>query len=180
MLTMYAVVRTKADPASVMGGTRQAIRGLDPDLPVTEAASLATLRDNSMAQPRFSMLLIVSFAVLALLLACIGLYGVISYSVMQRTQEIGVRMALGAQRGTVFKMILGQGARLAGIGIAIGVLAALVLTRLLSSFVYGIRVTDPLTFLGVSLMLAAVALFACYLPARRATHVDPMVALRYE
>jgi ABC-type antimicrobial peptide transport system permease subunit len=126
------------------------------------------------------MLLLASFAGLALLLACVGMYGVISYSVMQRTREIGVRMALGAQRKTVFGMILGQGAKLAGLGIAIGILTALGLTHLMASFLYGIRATDPLTFLIVPVFLAAVALFACYLPARRATHVDPMIALRYE
>jgi putative ABC transport system permease protein len=180
MLMMFVVLRTKTDPMSVMGGAREAIRSLDPDLPVAEPSTMAVLRDNSMAQPRFSMLLLASFAALALVLACFGLYGVISYSVMQRTREIGVRMALGAQRSTVFGMILGQGARLVGTGIAIGILAALGLTRLMGSFLYGIRPTDPLTFVVVSLLLASVALLACYLPARRATHVDPMVALRYE
>jgi len=180
MLMMFVVLRTKTDPMSVIGGAREAIRSLDPDLPVAEPSTMAVLRDNSMAQPRFSMLLLASFAALALVLACFGMYGVISYSVMQRTREIGVRMALGAQRSTVFGMILGQGARLVGTGIAIGILAALGLTRLMGSFLYGIRPTDPLTFVVVSLLLASVALLACYLPARRATHVDPMVALRYE
>jgi putative ABC transport system permease protein len=180
MLMMSVVLRTRTDPKAVIGGVRQAIHALDPDLPVTEPATLASLRADSMAQPRFSMLLLASFAGLALLLACVGMYGVISYSVMQRTREIGVRMALGAQRKSVFGMILGQGARLAGLGIAIGVLTALGLTHLMASFLYGIQATDPLTFVIVPVLLAAVALFACYLPARRATHVDPMIALRYE
>ena len=133
-----------------------------------------------MMQPRFAMLLLASFAGLALLLATIGMYGVISYSVAQRTQEIGIRMALGAPRGNVFGMVLAQGARLAGLGIAIGLLAALAVTRLMTSFLYGVRPTDPLTFAAVSLLLAGVALLACYVPARRATRVDPMLALRYE
>jgi len=180
MLMMSVVLRTRTDPKAVMGGVRQAIHALDPDLPITEPATLASLRADSMAQPRFSMLLLASFAGLALLLACVGMYGVISYSVMQRTREIGVRMALGAQRKSVFGMILGQGARLAGLGIAIGILTALGLTHLMASFLYGIQATDPLTFVIVPVLLAAVAMFACYLPARRAIQVDPMIALRYE
>jgi putative ABC transport system permease protein len=180
ILMMSVVLRTKTDPKAVMGGVRKAIHSLDPDLPMTEPSTLAMLRADSMAQPRFSMFLLASFAALALLLACVGMYGVISYSVMQRTREIGVRMALGAQRKTVFGMIIAQGAKLAGMGIVIGILAALGLTHLMASFLYGIQTTDLLTFLIVPLLLAAVAFFACYLPARRATHVDPIVALRYE
>jgi putative ABC transport system permease protein len=133
-----------------------------------------------MAQPRFAMLVLGSFGALALALACIGMYGVISYSVAQRTREIGVRMALGAARNDVFGMVLGQGARLAGLGIVIGLAAAFAVTRTMASFLYGVQATDPLTFACVSLLLVAVALLACYLPARRATRVDPMIALRYE
>jgi putative ABC transport system permease protein len=114
------------------------------------------------------------------LLAAIGMYGVISYSVTQRTQEIGIRMALGAERGSVFGIVLRQGARLAGTGIAIGLMGALAVTRTLSSFLYGVRPTDPLTFGAVVMLLAMVALLACYLPARRATQVDPVIALRNE
>lgn len=180
MSMMYVVLRTKTNPASVLSAATGAIHSVDPDLPLAEAITLSTIRDNSMAQPRFSMLLLASFGILALVLACVGMYGVISYSVMQRTSEIGVRMALGAQRGSVFKMIIGQGARLVGPGILIGLLAAFGLTRLMESFLYGVPATDPLTFAGVSLLLALVALLACYLPARRATRVDPMIALRYE
>jgi len=147
---------------------------------LAKVTTLTTLVDDSMSQPRFSMLLLGTFAALALLLASIGMYGVISYSVGQRTREIGIRMALGAERRNVFGMILGQGARLAGLGIAIGLLVALGVTHLMASFLFGVKPTDPLTFAGVSLLLLGVALLACYLPARRATRVDPMIALRYE
>ena len=135
--------------------------------------------DDSMSQPRFSMLLLGSFGA-ALLLASIGMYGVISYTVAQRTQEIGIRMALGAERRNVFGMVLGQGARLASLGIGIGLIAAFGATRLMASFLYGVQPTDPFTFAVVSLLLVGIALLACYLPARRATRVDPIVALRYE
>jgi ABC-type antimicrobial peptide transport system permease subunit len=162
------------------GSVREAIRSVDPDLPLAKVATLSTLVDDSMTQPRFSVLLLGSFGVLALLLAAVGMYGVISYSVSQRTQEIGVRIALGAERRSVFSMILRQGVRLAGLGIAIGLLAALAVTRLMASFLYGVQATDPLTFAAVSLLLMGVALLACYLPARRATRVDPIIALRYE
>ncbi|HET6840583.1 MAG TPA: ABC transporter permease [Candidatus Angelobacter sp.] len=180
MSMMYVVLRTKTDPASVLNSVREAIHSIDPDLPIAEAATLSTIRDKSMSQPRFLMLLLASFGVSSLLLACIGIYGVISYSVMQRTAEMGIRMALGAQRGNVFRMVIGQGVRLAGAGIMIGLVAAFGLTRLMASFLYGVPATDPLTFAGVSLLLAFVALLACYLPARRATHVDPIIALRCE
>jgi ABC-type antimicrobial peptide transport system permease subunit len=180
MLNMRVALRTKANPASITGSAREAIHSLDPELPLAKVVTLATLVDDSLSQPRFAMLLLASFGVLALLLASIGMYGVISYSVMQRTQEIGIRMALGADRRKVFAMILGQGARLAGLGISIGLVAALGLTRIMASFLFGVRPTDPLTFAAVSLLLVGIALLACYLPAHRATQVDPMVALRHE
>ena len=180
MLNMRVALRTKTDPASMTESVREAIHSLDPDLPLAKVATLTTLVDDSLSQPRFSMLLLGSFGMLALLLASIGMYGVISYSVMQRTQEIGIRMALGAERRNVFGMVLGQGARLAGLGIAIGLAAALGVTRTMASFLYGVQPTDPLTFAAVSLLLVGIALLACYIPARRAMRVDPMVALRYE
>ncbi len=180
MLMMQVALRTKGDPTSVLNGVREAIRAVDPDLPVAKVTTLRAITSNSLAQPRFTMLLLGLFGALALALAAVGMYGVISYSVTQRTQEIGIRMALGARRGSVFGMVLGQGARLAAIGIAIGVAAALGVTRLMSRFLFGVQATDPLTFAGVALLLIVVALLACYVPAHRATRVDPMIALRYE
>ena len=135
---------------------------------------------RSIASPRFSLILLGAFAGLALLLAGIGIYGVLSYLVGQRTREIGVRMALGAQRLDVLRMVLGDGARMTMVGAAIGLVAALALTRLMASMLFGVRPTDPVTFAAVAVLLCDIALFACYLPARRAAKVDPMVALRYE
>jgi predicted lysophospholipase L1 biosynthesis ABC-type transport system permease subunit len=180
MLTMDVVLRTNVDPASLASSAREAIRSLDAGLPLAKVQTLAAVVDDSMTQQRFSVLLLGSFGSLALLLASIGMYGVISYSVAQRTQEIGIRIVLGAQRRSVFQMVLGQGARLGGLGIAIGLVAALAVTRLLAGFLYGVRATDPLTFAGVSLLLLAVTLLACYIPARRAMRVEPMNAIRYE
>jgi ABC-type antimicrobial peptide transport system permease subunit len=180
MSNMRVALRTKVDPASMTKSVRVAIHSGDPDLPLAKIATLTTLVNDSLSQPRFAMLLLAAFSLLALLLASIGMYGVISYAVAQRLQEIGIRMALGAERRNVFGMVLGHGARLAGLGIAIGLVVALGVTRLMSSFLYGIESTDPFTFAAVSLLLLATALLACYLPARRATRVDPMVALRHE
>jgi putative ABC transport system permease protein len=134
----------------------------------------------SVAPRRFNLLLLASFALLAMLLASVGIYGVVSYAAVQRTHEVGVRMALGAQRRDVLKLILAQGMVLLLIGIGVGLIGAFLLTRFLSALLYGVRPTDSATFAAVSLLLAAVAIVACYIPARRATRVDPMVALRYE
>jgi len=180
MLNMRVALRTKTDPESTTESVRQSIQSLDPDLPLAKVATLTTLVNDSMSQPRFSMLLLTSFGMLSLLLASIGMYGVISYSVTQRTPEIGVRMALGAARRNVFAMVLGQGVRLVSVGIGIGLVAAFGVTRTMASFLYGVESTDPVTFASVSLLLVGVALLACYLPARRATRIDPIVALRYE
>jgi predicted permease len=178
--TMQVALRTIADPAQITTAARQAIHSVDPGLPIAKVATLTELVDQSLTQPRFAMLLLAAFGALALLLASIGMYGVISYSVTQRTQEIGVRMALGAERSNVFRMILAQGMRLAGAGIGLGLFAALALTRTMSAFLYGVRPADPLTFGTVSLLLILVALLACYVPARQATRVNPVVALRHE
>jgi ABC-type antimicrobial peptide transport system permease subunit len=135
---------------------------------------------QSTEQNSFNMILLVAFAGLALLLATVGIYGVFAYSVEQRTQEMGIRMALGARQRNILELVLGQGTKLMLIGVAIGIVAAFGLTRLLSSQLYGVRATDPLTFIGVAILLTLVALIACYIPARRATKVDPIVALKYE
>jgi ABC-type antimicrobial peptide transport system permease subunit len=180
LLTMQVVLRTKTDPSAMTASVRDAIHSVDPDLPLADVTTLDAIVGNSMAQPRFSLLLLGSFAAIALLLASIGLYGVISYSVAQRTQEIGIRTALGAQRHNVFGMILREGVQLVGLGIVIGIAVALGVTQIMAGFLYGVRPQDPLTFLAVALVLMAVALIACYVPARRATRVDPMMALRYE
>jgi putative ABC transport system permease protein len=180
LLTMDVVLRTKIDPASASASARQAIHSVDPDLPLAKISTLETLLDESVTQQRFAMLVLGVFGALALLLASIGMYGVISYSTMQRTPEIGIRMALGAQPRNVLAMVLTHGARLAALGIAIGVAAALAMSHLLSSFLFGVPPADPATFAAVALVLSAVALFACYIPARRAMRVDPAVALRHE
>jgi ABC-type antimicrobial peptide transport system permease subunit len=142
--------------------------------------TMESLISDSLAARRFAMILLGAFAALAMVLASVGIYGVIAYVVGQRTQEIGIRMALGAQRNDVLRLILWQGTRLALLGICIGIVGALALTRLMTKLLYGVSATDPLTFAGLALILAAVAIAACCLPARKAMRVDPMVALRYE
>jgi putative ABC transport system permease protein len=180
MRTMQVALRTAADPAQMTAGVRKSMRSVDPDLPLAKVSTLSALVGRSLTQSRFAMLLLAGFGALALVLASIGMYGVVSHSVTQRTQEIGIRMALGAGRANVFAMVLSRGARLAGAGIAIGLIVALGVTRTMASFLYGVRPADPLTFGAVSLLLGLVALLACYLPARRATRVDPVIAIRHE
>jgi putative ABC transport system permease protein len=172
------VLRTSVDPHGVLPAVRAAIRELNPGLALSEMQTLDELVEQSTASRRSTVLLLGLFAAVALLLAAIGLYGVLSYAVGQRTQEIGVRMALGARPGDVLRLVVKDGMSLAAAGVAAGWLLALVLTRLLSGALYGITATDPFTFAAVSLLLALVALLACYLPARRATKLDPMLALR--
>ncbi len=180
MQTMQFAVKTHADPASMTARMRQAVHAVDPDLPLAKLATLTSLVDSSMTADRFALLLMAVFATLALLLASIGMYGVIFHSVLQRTSEIGVRLAIGARRSQIFVMVLGDATRLAGAGIIIGIFAALATTRLMTRFLYGIAPTDLVTFSIVSLVLMLAVLLACYVPAKRATKVDPIIALRYE
>jgi predicted permease len=179
MSIMHVVLRTRTDPASLVHSVHEAVASLDPELPVAKVTTLATLVNNSMAGQRFAMLLLAMFGALSLLLACIGMYGVISFFSLERRREIGIRLALGATRANVFAKILGQGARLAMLGVALGLAVAVAVTRLMASALYGVDAIDPFTFGGVSLLLMGVALLACYLPARRATRIAPMSALRF-
>jgi putative ABC transport system permease protein len=173
-------VRTQAEPLALSGAVRDIVHGFDRTLPVAAVRALAQLVVQSSAGRRFNMLLLTFFAATALLLAAVGIYGVIAHTVTQRTQEIGIRMALGARRSDVLRLIVGQGLALAGAGITLGLFGAFALTRLMTSLLFGVSATDPLTFAAVALLLAAVALAASYLPARRATKVNPLVALRHE
>ena len=173
-------VKTSVAPMGVLGGIRGELRELDSELAVFRARTMQQVISESMEDTSIQTLLLVVFAALALALAAGGIYGVMAYVVTQQTHEIGVRMALGAQRSNVLGMVLRQGTKLILLGVGIGVAAALGLTSLMRSLLFGVRFTDPLTFVGVAILLAFVALTACYIPARRATRVDPMVALRYE
>ena len=174
------IARTSANPMSLAKAIEQVVWSVDKYAPITNVKTEDQIISDSVAQPKFQAVLLGSFSALGLFLAMIGIYGVISYSVIQRTHEIGVRMALGAQPNDVVRLVLGQGAILALIGVVIGLVGALALTRLLQSQLFEIKANDPLTFAGVAILLMAAALLACYIPARRATRVDPMVALRYE
>jgi predicted permease len=177
------IVRTTLNDAALLPLIKGAIYGVDSRQPIYGVHTMQQIVSESMSTQRLPMLLLGAFAALALLLASVGIYGVISYSVAQRINEIGIRMALGAEKRNIFQMIIGQGLRLVLYGLAIGIIAALFLTRLLSSFshlLYGVGASDPLTFVTVSLMLAGVAILACYIPARRAASVNPMIALRHD
>ncbi|HEY0763620.1 MAG TPA: ABC transporter permease [Pyrinomonadaceae bacterium] len=174
------VVSTKGDAASVVGAVRQAVWTVDKDQPVSNVRTMDQVVAAAISKERFQSLLLGLFAALALLLACVGLYGVISYAVVQRTHEIGVRMALGAKPVDVLRLVIRQGLGLTIIGLVVGVAVGSVVTRVLSDMLYGVGTRDPLTFVGAPLLLLIVALLACYIPARRATRIDPLVALRYE
>jgi len=178
--TMDVVIRAAGDPLALTGSIREAIWSLDKDMPIPKMETMEQVFADSIAQQRLNMLLLGLFAVVALILAAVGIYGVMSYAVTQRSHEIGIRVALGAQAGDVLKMILLHGMKLALIGVAIGLAATLILTRLMASLLFGISATDPLTFAAIAVGLTMVALLACFVPARRATRVDPMIALRYE
>jgi predicted permease len=174
------VVRTNLSVAAVAEAIQRDAHAIDKDLPVTDIGAIPQLVDATLEQPRFQTLLLGLFSGLALTLAAVGIYGVISYSVIQRTHEIGIRMSLGAQPSQVLRLVMGQGAKLALAGIVVGIAAALALTRLMRSLLFEVSPADPLTFAGIAVLLVAVALTACYIPARRAMRVDPMTALRYE
>jgi putative ABC transport system permease protein len=177
---MILAVRARSAPTSLTSAVADAVHTVDPDEPVVGVATLDSIVDQSLGQQRLNVILLATFAGLALLLGAIGIYGVQSYAVRHRVREIGIRIALGAQRSEVFLLVLRQGLKLVLIGICIGLVASFGLTRLMSSQLYGLSATDPLTFAAVAIVLAFVALLACYIPARRATRVDPMVALRHE
>jgi predicted permease len=177
---MTLVVRTTGEPTALAGAVRTQLRALDPNLPLADVRTLAEQFDLSLLPSRVAAWTLGGFGLLALALAGIGVYGVVSYSVAQRTREIGVRVALGATRRDVLRLVLGEGLKMVAAGLATGLLLAFAATRLVAGFLYGVGATDPLTFAGVPLLLGAVAALAGYLPARRATKVDPMKALRYE
>jgi len=176
----FAIRSARAGSQAFMSEIRQAVWSVAPDLPLSAVHTLDYYYRNSMARVSFTLVMLSLAGGMALLLGAIGLYGVIAYSVSQRTREIGIRMALGAQREYILRLILGQGTKLALIGVATGIAAALGLSHFLSSLLYGVKPTDPLTFLGVTIVLVIVVLLASYIPARRAMRVDPVIALRYE
>jgi predicted permease len=177
---MSLAIRTSADPIRLASTIRKVVQEADPDQPVYRVATMRDLMAESVAGQRLAMILLAVFAGVAVALAAIGTYGVLAYSVAQRTHEIGIRMALGAERAGVLRMVAREGLTLATLGVVIGIAGALGLTRLLSSMLFAVHPSDPFTFVSVSLLLLAVALISSYLPARRAAKVDPMEALRYE
>jgi putative ABC transport system permease protein len=178
--SLTLALRTAGDPRSLIQDIRHEVNALDKSLPVSGARTMEERMGSTLAGTRFNTLLLSLFAALALILAVVGLYGVISYAVAEYIHEIGVRMALGAEAGDVLRLVIGQGMKLTVTGVVIGLLASFGLTRVIKDMLYGVGPADPLTFVAIAVLLAATALIACYIPARRATKVDPMVALRYE
>jgi ABC-type antimicrobial peptide transport system permease subunit len=176
----FSMVRTDGRDPNVLNTLRVAIHQISNEMVIANAEPMDSIVADTLASRRFSMILLSVFAGLALLLAAIGIYGVIAYTIGTRTQEIGVRMARGAERSVILRMVLASGGKLLLIGIALGAVAGLAITRVMSSQLSGVRPHDPLTYVAVAVVLGVVALLACYLPARRAARVDPMVALRYE
>jgi putative ABC transport system permease protein len=177
---MTILARTSGEPMAIVSAARSELHQMDADEPMASIVTAEQLLSDSFSRSRFTTILLGAFAGAALVLAAVGIYGVVAYTVAQRTSEIGIRVAMGAQRRDVLRLILAQGSRLIVSGVALGIAAGLLITRLLAGLLYGISATDPLTFAGVALLLAAVALMACYVPARRAMRVDPLIALRYE
>jgi ABC-type antimicrobial peptide transport system permease subunit len=178
--SMEVALRTTGDPLALSNAAREAVWSLDRDLPIPRIQTMEQNLSTRVAQRRLNMLLLGLFASLALVLAAVGIYGVVSYAVTQRTNEIGIRVALGAQASDVLRLVIGGGMKLALAGVVIGLVMTFVLTRLMASLLFGVSATDPVTFAAIAALLFGVALVACLIPARRATKVDPMVALRYE
>jgi len=174
------VLRSHQDPAHLVPAVREAIHGLDPNLPLYDVRTLQAVSEETVAPRKLSVLLLSLFSGIALALGALGIYGVMSYVVAGRTHEIGLRMALGAEPRDVNRLLLGQGARVILAGVIVGIVASLILTHWLRSMLFGVSATDPAIFAGVAALLSAVALLACYIPARAAMSLDPMVALRYE
>jgi putative ABC transport system permease protein len=177
---MSLAVRTARDPLSLTAAVRGQVAQIDQEQPVANITTMEKVLADSLARPRFSTLLLGIFAGVALILAAVGIYGVMAYTVAQRTHEIGIRVALGAQAGDVLRLVIRQGLMLTFVGVASGLGAALIMTRVMASLLYGVSATDPLTFAIIPVLLTGVALAASFIPARRAMKVDPMVALRYE
>ena len=177
---MTLAIQARNAPPGLIEEVKKQIWSLDSQLPVSDVHPMDDLLAVSIAQQRFNMLLLGLFAALALILAAVGIYGAMAYAVNQRTHEIGIRTALGAQRRDVLRLVMREGTKIAFFGITSGIAGALALTRLMASLLFEVKPTDPSTFAGVAILLALVALAACYIPALRATKVDPMVALRYE
>jgi putative ABC transport system permease protein len=177
---MTVIVKGSSDPNQLLSSVRAAVREIDPDQPIYNPRTMYEIRAESVQAERLNLTLLSIFAGIALVLAIVGIYGVMSYSVTQRTHEIGIRMAIGARPRDVFAMILGHGMKLALIGVAIGLLAAFALTRLMETMLFGVEPTDVPTFSLISLLLISVAALACYIPGRRATKVEPTISLRYE
>ncbi len=173
-------VRTLGRPEAVVAAVRGQVQSLDPSLAITNVETIGEVVSQGLWAPRMGAALLALFGGLALILAAVGVYGVLSYSVNQQTHEIGIRMALGAQPASVLWLVIGQGLQLAGAGLLLGLIGALAATQVLASLLFGVSTRDPVTFAGVSLVLLIAAILACYIPARRATRVDPIIALRYE
>ena len=178
--TRYLIVRASGDPLPLAAAVQNEIHSIDKTLPIAKIKTMERRLAESVAPRRFSMSLLLLFAAMGLLLSAVGIYGVMSFSVTQRTSEIGVRMALGAQKSDVFKLVIGRGMLLTLTGLAIGLVGAAGLTRLMSSLLFGVSANDPMTYSAAPVVLGVVSLLACYLPARRATKVDPLQALRQE
>jgi putative ABC transport system permease protein len=178
--SMTVVIKGASDPNQLISSVRNVVKTIDQDQPIYSPQTMDEIRAESVAGERLNLTLLSLFAGIALVLAIVGIYGVMSYSVTQRTHEIGIRMAIGARPRDVYKMILGHGMKLALIGVAVGLVIAFALTRLMATMLFGVEPTDVTTFTVISLMLITVALLACYLPGRRATKVEPTISLRYE